>query len=188
MIGYATNASKSARQLTFGGLNRTAKGEYDSNQYMAGISAGMPMQMNSSLFVTPNAGLSYTRVNSDSYTETGAGNLNLKVSPDDVDVLIAALGARAHTNIRTGDGILVPSARAGLSYDFMADQATATGSYTGGGAAFKVKGMKAEKLGSNFGLGLAYDDGAWSVGANYDAEVKSGYTGHSASLEARVKF
>ena len=188
MLGYAVNSSKSSRRLTFGGLNRTAKGDYDSTQYMAGVGGGMPMQVKTDVFVTPTAGLSYTRVSSDSYTETGAGNLNLKVKPDDVDVLIASLGARAHTHIKQGDGILVPSARAGLSYDFMADQATATGTYTGGGAAFKVKGMKAEKLAGNFGLGLAYDDGAWSVGANYDAEVKSGYTGHSASLEARVKF
>ena len=188
MLGYAVNSSKSSRRLTFGGLNRTAKGDYDSTQYMAGVGGGMPMQIKTDLFVTPMAGLSYTRVSSDSYTETGAGNLNLKVKPDDVDVLIASLGAKAHTHIKQGDGILVPSARAGLSYDFMADQATATGTYTGGGAAFKVKGMKAEKLAGNFGLGLAYDDGAWSVGANYDAEVKSGYTGHSASLEARVKF
>ena len=188
MLGYAVNSSKSSRRLTFGGLNRAAKGDYDSTQYMAGVGGGMPMQVKTDVFVTPMAGLSYTRVSSDSYTETGAGNLNLKVKPDDVDVLIASLGARAHTHIKQGDGILVPSARAGLSYDFMADQATATGRYTGGGAAFKVKGMKAEKLAGNFGLGLAYDDGAWSVGANYDAEVKSGYTGHSASLEARVKF
>ena len=188
MLGYAVNSSKSSRRLTFGGLNRTAKGDYDSTQYMAGVGGGMPMQVKTDVFVTPTAGLSYTRVSSDSYTETGAGNLNLKVKPDDVDVLIASLGAKAHTHIKQGDGTLVPSARAGLSYDFMADQATATGTYTGGGAAFKVKGMKAEKLAGNFGLGLAYDDGAWSVGANYDAEVKSGYTGHSASLEARVKF
>ena len=188
MLGYAVNSSKSSRRLTFGGLNRTAKGDYDSTQYMAGVGGGMPMQVKTDVFVTPTAELSYTRVSSDSYTETGAGNLNLKVKPDDVDVLIASLGAKAHTHIRQGDGILVPSARAGLSYDFMGDQATATGRYTGGGAAFKVKGMKAEKLAGNFGLGLAYDDGAWSVGANYDAEVKSGYTGHSASLEARVKF
>ena len=188
MLGYAVNSSKSSRRLTFGGLNRTAKGDYDSRQYMAGISGGMPMQIKTDVFVTPMAGLSYTRVSSDSYTETGAGNLNLKVNPDGVDVLIASLGAKAHTHIKQGNGTLVPSARAGLSYDFMADQATATGTYTGGGAAFKVKGMKAEKLAGNFGLGLAYDDGAWSVGANYDAEVKSGYTGHSASLEARVKF
>ena len=188
MLGYAVNSSKSSRRLTFGGLNRTAKGDYDSTQYMAGVSGGMPMQIKTDVFVTPTAGLSYTRVSSDSYTETGAGNLNLKVNPDGVDVLIASLGAKAHTHIKQGDGIFVPSARVGLSYDFMADQATATGTYTGGGAAFKVKGMKAEKLAGNFGLGLAYDDGAWSVGANYDAEVKSGYTGHSASLEARVKF
>lgn len=188
MLGYAVNSSKSSRRLTFGGLNRTAKGDYDSRQYMAGVGGGMPMQIKTDVFVTPTAGLSYTRVSSDSYTETGAGNLNLKVNPDGVDVLIASLGAKAHTHIKQGNGTLVPSARAGLSYDFMGDQATATGRYTGGGAAFKVKGMKAEKLAGNFGLGLAYDDGAWSVGANYDAEVKSGYTGHSASLEARVKF
>ena len=188
MLGFAANSNKTSRQLTFGGLKRTAGASYDSTQYMASVGGGMPIQVKTGVFVTPAAGLSYTRVSADSYTETGAKNLNMKVAPDDVDVFLASAGVRAHTRIKQGNGAFVPSARAGLSYDLAGNKATATGSYTGGGAAFKVEGAKAEKLAGNLGLGLTYESGPWSLGANYDTQFKSGFTGHSASLEARIKF
>ncbi|WP_135081912.1 autotransporter outer membrane beta-barrel domain-containing protein [Terasakiella sp. SH-1] len=188
MVGYARNNNDTSRQLTFGGLNRTAEGDYDSNQYMVSVGGGMPINLKGNAFITPMGSLSYTHVSSDSYTETGAGNLNLNVNPDDVDAFVASLGAKVHTKVKQGKGHLIPSATLGLSYDFSGDEATATGSYTGGGAAFTVEGAEVEQLAGNAGLGVTYDDGAWSVGANYDAEFKSDYTGHSATLEARFKF
>ena len=188
MVGYARNKNDTSRHISFGGLNRTASGDYDSNQYMASIGAGMPFNIGGNAFLTPTVGLSYTHVTSDSYTETGAGNFNMTVNPDDVDAVIGAIGARVHTRIAMGTGTFIPEFRVGVSYDFAGDEATATGTYTGGGAAFAAEGTKVEQLGGNAGLGLTYDDGAWSVGANVEAEVKNGFLGKSASLEARFKF
>lgn len=188
MVGYAMNKNDTSRKLTFGGLDRTAVADYDSNQYMVSVGGGMPINVGGSTFVTPTAGLSYTHVTSDSYTETGAGNLNMTVNPDDVDAIVGRIGARFHTLLEQGEGTLIPEARLGVSYDFAGDEAAATGTYTGGGAAFATEGAEVEQLGGNIGLGLTFDSGMWSVGANYDAEVKSGFVGHSASLEARFKF
>ena len=189
MVGYARNTNETSRRLTFGGLDRTAKGEYDSNQYMVMIGGGAPISLQGNSFLTPMGSLSYTQVSSENYTETGAGDLSMRVDTDSVNAFVGSLGARFHTEIQQrAGGRLVPSANLGLSYDFSGDEATVTGTYTGGGAAFKVKGIEVEKFAGNAGLGIAYDDGIWSIGANYDAEFKSDYTGHSATLDARFKF
>jgi outer membrane autotransporter protein len=188
MFGYAHNNNDGQRTIVVGPLTRTADADYNSNQYMFGVSGGIPIQIGGDSFFTPTAGLAYTHLSTDSYTETGAGNWNLRVDSDDVDAIVGSLGAKFHTRIKQGTGVLIPEVRGGISYDFSGDEAIATASYTGGGAAFKTTGSEVDQLGGNLGLGLTYDDGTWSVGTNYDTEIKSGLTGHSTSLEARFKF
>jgi uncharacterized protein with beta-barrel porin domain len=187
-LGYAKNDNEMSRTITIGTLVRTAKGENESDQYMANIRAGMPIHLDNSTFITPMAGISYTTVESDSYTETGAGGLNLNVAPEDISALVVNAGVKVHTKIKQGNGYLIPTLHAGVSYDTTGDEAAATSSFTGGGAAFKSTGAEVEQLGANAGIGLTYDDGAWSVGAAYDLSVKDGYEGHSGSVEARWKF
>ncbi|MCB9984002.1 MAG: autotransporter domain-containing protein [Rhodospirillales bacterium] len=187
-VAYAYNDSETSRTLNFGGLDRIAKGDYAADQYMVSVGAGMPINLQGNTFVTPMAGLAYTHVSPDSYTETGAGNLNVAANPEDVDAFVASAGAKLHTQVKHEGGYLVPSAQAGVSYDFAGDEASVTGTYTGGGSAFTVEGADVAQFAGNVGLGLAYDSGDWSVGADYDAEIKSDYVGHSATLEARFKF
>lgn len=189
MAGYAMNKTDTTRTVAFGGLNRTAAGEYDSNQYMVSVGGGMPMNIGNGTFFTPTAGLAYTHVSSDSYTETGAGNLNLTVNPDDVDALLLSIGGKLATTIKSGTNVFIPEFRAGISYDLAGDEATATGTYTGGGAAFTTTGTENEELAGNLGLGVTADAGQGvTVAVNYDADIKDGFLGHSASLEARFKF
>jgi uncharacterized protein with beta-barrel porin domain len=187
-LGYAMNENNMSRSIQVATLLRTAKGTNDSSQYMASIRAGMPIHLDNATFITPSAGVSYTQVQSDNYTETGAGNLNLTVKPEDIESLILNASLKVHTRIKQGKGFLIPTVHAGLSYDTTGDSAVATANFTGGGASFKSTGADPEQLGANAGLGITYDDGAWSVGAGYDLSVKDGFAGHSGSVEARWKF
>jgi outer membrane autotransporter protein len=188
MVGYAKNNSDASRTIDLGSLTRTAKADYDSNQYMLSVGGGVPIRVKGGSFFTPTAGLSYTHLSTDSYTETGASNLNLVVSSDNIASTVASLGAKFHTSIKEGNGTLTPSVRGGISYDFSGEEAVATSTFTGGGASFKTTGADVEQFGSNLGVGITYDDGRYSIGANYDAELKSGFVGHSGSLETRLKF
>ncbi|MBV39246.1 MAG: hypothetical protein CMM23_11430, partial [Rhodospirillaceae bacterium] len=188
-VGYARSDTDSSRSVAFGGVNRIASASYNSNQYMVNIGGGMPMQISDGgTFFTPTAGLAWTRVSSDSYTETGAGNLNLIMNPDDVDVILASVGGQIHTQIKSENGIWTPTARAGVSYDIAGDEATATATYTGGGAAFKVTGAEVAQLGANVGVGATYYQAGWSVGLAYDADFKDDYVGHSAIVQLGVSF
>ena len=168
------------------GLRR--KSAYDTTSLTASVGGGVPLRLDASTTLTPTAGLSWTRVGSARYTTTGALSLNQKIKVGSIDAVVGTLGTRLHKEITRGNGTLVPVARVGLSYDFAGDQTTARGRFTGGGNRFTVKGAKVKKLSGTAGVGLSYSAPRWSIGADYDLSARPGYTGHSARLNARVKF
>jgi len=188
-LGYAYNKNLVSRVIDFMGTDTKASGDYGSSQFIASFNTGVPLQMHGTAYFTPTAGLAWTHVISESYTETGAGGLNQTVDIDDIDVLLGSLGAKMHTQIRYHGGYLVPNIHGSVSYDFIGDNTTATATYTGGGAAFTVEGADVEQFGGNLGFGFTYESGNfWTIGANYDADMKSGFISHSALFEARFNF
>lgn len=190
LVGYAYNSVDTARQITFGGLTRTAKGDYNADQYMARIGTGRPIKVGSNSFLTPSVGFQYTHVANDSYTETGAGALNLTVNPEDIDIALGIVGARYHVNVPTEKGIVTPEIRGSVSYDFAGDEAQSTSTFTGGGAAFQVAGADVAELGGSIGAGLSYttSDGRVTFGADYDAEFKADFLGHAGRIELKLHF
>ena len=186
-VGYAFNENKSSRTINFGGINRRAAAEFDSDQFMFSVGAGMPVKAGGAYF-TPSVGLNYTNVSTDAHTETGAGNLNLTSTPDDVEVMLGTVGAKLHANYESGSSVLQPMVRFGVSYDFVGDNATTTASYTGGGAAFKASGAESVDFSTNGGAGISLISGAQSLSANYDVTKKEDFIAHSGSLTLQSKF
>jgi outer membrane autotransporter protein len=186
-LGYAENETDSTRGIRFGILDRVASASYDSDQIMANIGVGMPIDVGGA-YLTPNAGFNYTIVSTDTYTETGAGNLNLTVATDDAEMMIGSIGARLHSRIESETFTVIPEIHANARYDFEGDKARATASFTGGGAAFVTEGAEVEQFGYNVGGGLSVEDNHASLGISYDLEKKSDFVGHSATLQGRVKF
>ncbi len=187
-IGYGMNNSDTSRIVNFGGLNRVVSGDYDTNQYMVSVAGGMPQKLSNGVVFTPTAGLAWTHLEGDTYTETGGTGFNLTVDQDDHDAFIASVGAKFHKDMDHNGGILTPELRLGLNYDLIGDEAAATGTYAGSTTSFLVEGADAQEFGGNIGLGLNFDNGQWSFGVNYDADIKSDYLGHEASLQSRFKF
>ncbi len=170
------------------GLRR--KSAYDTTSLTASVGGGVPLRLDASTTLTPTAGLSWTRVGSARYTTTGALSLNQKITVGSIDAVVGTLGTRIQRDItrKHSNRTLVPVARVGLSYDFAGEQMTARGRFTGGGSRFTVKGAKVRKLSGTAGVGLSYSTPRWSIGADYDVSARTGYTGHSARLNAKVKF
>ena len=71
------------------------------------------------------------------------------------------------------------------------DEGQSTNTFTGGGAAFKVTGQEVAEFGWSVGGGLAFaplDAQGLTISANYDADFKEKYTGHSANFSLRYEF
>ena len=143
-LAYALNKNDTARTVLGGDK---AKGDFQSHQYSASLGAGVPFGFENGIVLTPKAGLFYSYTQSDTYTETDGGDLNLKVTPEDTQILEASLGATVsyeHTNV---DGSTFrPEFRAAALYEFLGDDGTATAKYTKTGATIKTPGMEPAKF------------------------------------------
>jgi outer membrane autotransporter protein len=188
-LAYAFNSVDTSRDITFGGLDRTAKGSYDANQYSATLGAGVPMK-HDAFTITPKAGLFYAYTNSDSYTETGAGGMNLVVNPDDTSMLEGSLGVNVAYDHKVEGGLLRPEVRAAVLYEFLDDNASATSRFTGAGATFNTEGLDTAQLGGTLGFGVGYTtaDGMWEIRGDYDAELRQDFVGHTGMLTGRINF
>jgi outer membrane autotransporter protein len=188
-LAYAFNSVDTSRDITFGGLNRTAKGSYDADQYSATLGAGVPMK-HDAFTITPKAGLFYAYTSSDSYTETGAGGMNLVVNPDDTSMLEGSIGVNVAYDHKVSGGMLRPEVRAAVLYEFLDDNASATSRFTGAGATFNTEGLDTAQLGGTLGFGVGYTtaDGMWEIRGDYDAELRQDFVGHSGMLTGRVNF
>nr|VFJ94056.1 MAG: outer membrane autotransporter barrel domain-containing protein [Candidatus Kentron sp. LFY] len=186
MLGYAQNDHETS-DVDYD--NKVRKAEFDSEQYVASIGLGIPIYMGDDIFLTPKGSLTWTHLDTDNYTQTGTGIANLAVRPDDVDSVIASIGAEIHKKIKQDDGYIIPSAYAGISYD-LADEESSHFITTIGSNAYNksVKGIENEEFAGDVGLGLTYEVGEWSVGAKYDGKFKSGQDSHAATLQARYQF
>jgi len=188
-LAYAYNEVDTTRQITFGGLNRTASGSYDANQYSATLGAGVPMKQDA-WTITPKAGLFYSYTDPKSYTETGAGAMNLTVNPDSTSILEGSLGVNVAYDHKVSGGLLRPEARAAVLYEFLGDEGSATSKFSGAGASFKTTGAEPAQFGGALGVGLGYTtaDGVWEVRGDYDVELREDFVGHTGMLTGRINF
>ncbi len=188
-LAYAFNQIDTKRTINFGGLDRRAKGDYDAHQFSASLGAGLPMTSGAYTF-TPKAGLFYSYMNADSYTETGAGGLNMTVDPGNSSILEGSLGGSIAYDKKTAKGLLRPEVRAAVLYEFLDDDASVASKYAGSATTFTTKEMDPSRLGGTAGVGLGYKtaDGKWDVRIDYDAELREKYVGHNGMLTGRMNF
>jgi len=189
MLGFADGDNDSKRTINFGGLNRTASGSYDSNTWMAKMGYNVPMT-EGDWMVTPRGELSWTRISTDGYTETGAGNLNLIVNSADSDLVTVGAGVDLATRIENADGVTVPRISLMANYDLTNDRAESTSTFTGGGSAFTTQGIDPEKFGMALGLGVDFEsnDDETVFSLDYNGDFKSGFDSHMASITLRKNF
>ena len=78
-MGYTYNNFDMERNIVFGTINRTAKGNTSGNQLQAAAETGYDFQIGQAI-VGPTVSLQYATINIDSFTESQAGALDLKVN------------------------------------------------------------------------------------------------------------
>lgn len=186
MIGFARNSYDTSRVLH--SLSREADADYDGWQGIAKIAVGhdLPVDMGT---VTPMVSLQYAHTHIDAYTETGAGSVSESVAEQSYDTLTPALGARfALDPIEIDGGTLMPLLTATASYDAVADRQHVVASFVGGGGSFSTDGTKPARAALSVGAGAAFQRGAMTFSAGYEAEVRNSYQGHTALVQIRTDF
>ena len=183
-----------SRQIIFPGVNRTAKSEYTGQQYTATVSAGKHFYFDNQVTVTPLVSLQASHLRVGSYTESGAGDVNLRVDSQSYNYLQSGLGVKVERVIQSGDSTYSPEAHVKWSHDFKSTTTTQDVAFTGGGANFNVRGVDQDRDIYNVGAGLTFlscncDQRSWTFKGQYDYKWnQSDYSSHQVSLIASHKF
>lgn len=180
------------RQISLTGFDGTAKGNHDGMQYLAAIQAGYPIDLGANTTLTPIAGLAYSTLKQDSYTEKGGNGAALHVDSDDIDSLKSDLGAKLERSFATSYGELIPAAQLTWRHEFRDEGLRSVANYSAdvaGETSFTSNGPSAIKDTGvlNLGVTMVRSD-RLSLSANYTLEAGSGYTANTGNVQARWDF
>lgn len=182
-----------SRHIEFPGISRTASSDFTGQQYTGLVTAGRHFNLNQ-VTVTPMASLQASRINVGSYTESGASDVNLHVDSQNYNFVQSSLGLKAERVIQSGKSTYSPEAHAKWLHDFNSTTMEQNALFTGGGASFKVQGVKQDRDLYNVGAGVTFlscncDKNSWTVKGLYDYKWnESDYSSHQVSLIAGLKF
>ncbi|GAA0790313.1 autotransporter outer membrane beta-barrel domain-containing protein [Marinobacterium sediminicola] len=184
-VDFGQNQNEGKRQIAF--TSSVADSDYDSYSAHLGMGIVRGYAINDTSRATATLKADYTWIKDESYTETGAGLLNLDVDSNTTEALVAGVeGQLIHTLNPTTD----LTAKLGVGYDLINEQASITSAFAGApGAQFITKGIDPNPWIGNVGLGLLHttESGA-EISADYNAEYRSDYLSHTASLKLRMAF
>jgi outer membrane autotransporter protein len=138
--------------------------------------------------MTPKVDATYTNIDNDGYTETGANAFNLIVASSSNDILTARAGAEFTQRIVDGDAVTIPHINIMAGYDLSNDGASTSSTFTGGGAAFTTKGADPKKASLQLGFGVDHVSDDSTVSLDFNADLRSGYDSMSGSLTFKSKF
>lgn len=191
-LSAGVNNYESARNIVFPGVSRTAESDYNGQQYSGVVTVGKHYQINDTI-ITPLASLQASHVRVGSYTEKGAGDLNLQIDSQDYNFVQSTLGVKAERIFRSGNYTYAPEVHAKWFHDFNSTTMEQDAAFSGG-AGFNAKGIEQDRDLFNVGAGITIlscecERDSWSVKGLYDYKWNdSEYSSHQVSLIASLKF
>ncbi|HEX4141928.1 MAG TPA: autotransporter domain-containing protein [Pirellulales bacterium] len=181
--GMGADGYNSRRLMQFGGINSTATANYGGWQSQAYLERGVTLQ-GSKMSIQPYAALQYLYVRQNSFTETGAGVMDLKVAGIDANSLRSLIGVRlAGNSWYVNERPITPVARALWLHEFLSTSTGLNAQFAPiGGNNFAVTGTSLGRDWAILGAGLNWNLGhGWQTYANYDAQVNVQQTFHVGS-------
>ncbi|MCX5809228.1 MAG: autotransporter domain-containing protein [Proteobacteria bacterium] len=188
-ISYGFANYDNTRRIVFPGLDRTATSSLDGNQLTAYGGTGYDIRKNNWI-ITPNVSFQYVKLGIDSYTEGGAGAINLDVDKQNTESLQGNIGARVSYTWQTDKAVIMPNIRASYGYEFSRDSQNVTSRLAQGSSPFSIQTMSPDRNFFSFGAGItAFTVRDMSVYINYDAQIgENKYVAQSVNAGLRVGF
>ena len=193
-FAFGWNEYDGSRPIAVGTISRVAISDYSGQQYtgygdMGYVFEYKPNANRWPLEITPLASLTYSHLEVDGYTETGAADLNLTVADQSYDFLQSGLGVKLAMPIKDASGKWTPEIHARWLYDFIGDEVQTTSTFTGGGASFRTTGAEPAQHSVNVGAGLTfYSKSNITLSGVYDFEFKDDYTAHNGQVVFRYNY
>ena len=188
-LSYGQNDYDAKRKIRIGDLARSAKSDHDGDVIAVSLGGGYLVSRDS-VVLEPFGRLQYIKLDEDSFTESGAGDINQRISSRDTDSLTSEIGMRISRSFPHASGRLTTDASVAWLHDFDIDDRTITTSYTGAPtSSFSLPGQDVESNGVTLGLGVAFETRKRvSTSLNYNGEFRDGFSAHGISGRISYRF
>jgi outer membrane autotransporter protein len=193
--GLVAHRYKTVRVIDFTGFSGTADSSFNGTQYISSVHGGYPIKLDalaSNTTLTPLAGLTYSHLRQNGYSETGGNGAALNVSGANSSSLKSELGAKLERTYASSYGEIVPSVQLGWRHEFHTNAQQLTASYisdTTGSTSFTTLGASGISNTGVMALALTLVRSAnLTVAARYKIEAASGYTAQTADVRVRYQF
>jgi outer membrane autotransporter protein len=167
-----------------------ARSGYDARSFSAGIEAARRYAAFGGT-IEPLAGLVYTVLHVDGFTEAGNGFLDLACRSATIDALKGYAGARASRTVMFGSTAVTPEVRARVLYDVLNDARGYTARFTADptATAFPVSGYQPGRAAALIGGGVTVQmTPTWRAFAAYDAEIRRNAISHLGTAGVKVSW
>lgn len=177
------------RAIQIGGIRRNANSDYDGNVWSAALGAGYTVPLNAWMLRFFGS-LQYARLDEESFEESGADDLNLRIGDRQTDFLVSELGLRLRREFSTRNGRFLPEVSVGWKYDYDIDDQIVTTSFAGSpNVAFRIEGQDAEQNALVLGAGLTFQHkGGLGTSLRYNGELRDDYCAHGIIGEIMYRF
>ncbi len=186
-LGYSLNMFNMHRNILFSDINRTAKSSVSGDMLNAYAEAGYDFRTGS-VTLTPLASLSYSSLWVNGFSEEDAGDLALKVSPQNAQSLQSGLGAKVSAPFHAGSLELVPRVFATWQHEFANNRRDLDARFSGGGPVFTFRTDSPDRDFGVFGADISMPV-AQDLAVRFDYSVQAGAGGYTAHyLGADLKW
>jgi outer membrane autotransporter protein len=178
--GAGIQDTESSRYIS--SLDSNAKAQYTATNLFAQTRAVRAFQLRENLRLTGGAVVSYAWIHTPSYSESGAGGMNLSVDSNNTQALVPGLEGGLSWGLPTDLNI---TARVALGYYIINDDASVTAIFQGAGTAFTTQGVDNSPVVFGAGVGISKKlTQRLSLDASYDLEGQgSDFLSHMVSCK-----
>ena len=160
VVGYGLNDTTGERALPT--AQAKAKGSFASTSLQARIETGYRFVVAKRYAFDAYVGFRYADVQGDSYTETGAGALNLRIDSSKYSSAESVMGFRLAADIKANGVVVRPHIHGAWLHDFSGKPTEVSARFASSGANapnFTVEGRERGEEGFSGGFGLSFHMG-----------------------------
>ena len=165
-------------------LSHSVGAKYDADTLGLQLMGGLDLAV-SGFTVTPEAGLRYYHISTDSYTN----GMGTSVADSDEDVLTGVIGARFAKTFEVSPAMsVVPQVRLAMTYDIV-DADNTSFVTLANGSSYSVDGETLDRFGFEAGVGVKAEMGDnFEMSLSYEGAWRGDYQNHAGILNAKYKF
>ncbi|HTS18806.1 MAG TPA: autotransporter outer membrane beta-barrel domain-containing protein, partial [Verrucomicrobiae bacterium] len=189
ITSYSNHSYDNTRQITVGSISEAAQSDHSGNAFSLLVGGGHVFPYKQWAF-QPFGSLLYTYLAENSFEESGADGLDMKVDSRETSSLISELGLRVAGDVRMANGSLIPEVSAAWEYDFGIDDRNITASLTSEpNEPFTVAGQGLARNSAVLRAGISYiGKGGVTTSLKYSADLGSDHDSQALSGQVSIPF